>query len=247
MKRKIVSIDEALCNGCELCVTACHEGAIAMVNGRAKLISDIYCDGLGDCLPACPTGAIQIVERDADPFDEVAVQARMAEIAAQRQEPISGGCPGMRSMSLNPEPKQAAANTALGSAIGAAQDGFRSSQLRQWPVQLHLLNPQADYLKGSHLLLAADCTAYACAGFHEQYLEGRTLAIACPKLDDPSGYVEKLAQILAYQEIQSLTILRMVVPCCSGLTQLARQAVRMSGTTVPVEEVVVELNGSEVW
>ena len=246
MKRKIVSINETLCNGCALCVTACHEGAITMVDGKARLVSDIYCDGLGDCLPACPTGAIEIIERNAEAFDEEAVQERMAETAAQRQEPISGGCPGLRSMSLNQEPAQVPAAAAGAAPASGSLTAFRPSQLGQWPVQLHLLNPQAEYFKGSHLLLAADCTAYACADFHEQYLGGRTVAIACPKLDDPSGYVEKLAQILAHQDIQSLTILRMVVPCCGGISHLARQAIQLSGASVKVKEIIIDLDGSEI-
>ncbi len=238
MKRKIVSINEELCNGCELCVQACHEGAIAMVNGRAQLISDSYCDGLGDCLPACPTGAIQIVEREAEPFDEEAVQQRMQALEDEKRPPAVG-CPGMQSLALSQtaaEPKEVAEHNG---------SPFRPSQLRQWPVQLHLLPVAADYLTGADLLLAADCTAFACGGFHEQYMKGKVTAIACPKLDDSSGYVDKLAQILAAQNIRSLTVLRMVVPCCGGITQLAREAVALSGTSLEVQEVVLELDGRE--
>lgn len=203
MKRKIVEIDQNSCNGCGLCVTACHEGAIVLEGGKARLVSDIYCDGLGDCLPACPTGAITIIERVADPFDEIAVKEKQ--------------------------------NASV----------LRPSALKQWPIQLHLVNPAAPYLAGADLLLAADCTAFACANMHEQYMKGRVTIIACPKLDDSTGYLEKLTEILQTRNIRSLTVLRMTVPCCSGLTYLARKGLELSGADIPLREVVLNLDGTE--
>ena len=217
MKRKIVHIDQETCNGCGLCIDACHERAIEMVDGKAQLISDHYCDGLGDCLPACPTGAIEITEREAAPFDEEAVQERVREVQAEARV----GCP---------------ASSGLSPAKG--------SQRGQWPVQLALVNPEADFLKGAHLLVSADCAAYVHASFHQEFLRDTVPVIGCPKLDDRhEAYTAKLASILRNQDLASITVVRMEVPCCSGLVNLVKKAMLDSEVIVPDREVVLGVDG----
>lgn len=278
MKRGIIQIDEEKCNGCGLCVTACHEGALQMVNGKAKLITDSYCDGLGACLPECPTGAISIEERDADPFDEVAVKARMAELDAQEafqvttapmtaapatagpstapfpayagggcpssrpmtlERPAGGGCPGSAARTLSRQ-ESAASTPAAGTA--AATAARPESQLRQWPVQIKLVPVKAPYLHNAHVLVAADCTAFAYANIHNDFMKNRVTLIGCPKLDE-GDYAEKFTAILQHNEIRSLTVLRMDVPCCGGITNAVKRALMQSGKMIPWQVVTVSTNG----
>lgn len=215
MIRKIIEINEALCNGCGQCAHACHEGAIGMVNGKAKLLREDYCDGLGNCLPACPTGAITFVEREAAAFDKAAVEAAM-----------QGGCPGSRMQQFAPLPEVLLTET--------------PSQLRQWPVQIQLVPVRAPYFAGADLLVAADCTAYAYGGVHQQFMAGRVTLIGCPKLD-PVDYTEKLTAICRENEIKSVTVLRMEVPCCSGIAHAAQTAAAGSG--IPCRTVVISTDG----
>ncbi|MBI3946440.1 MAG: 4Fe-4S binding protein [Armatimonadetes bacterium] len=241
--RKIVQIDEQLCDGCGECVPSCAEGAIQVVGGKARLVKDQYCDGLGACLGECPRGAITVIEREAAAFDEGAVAdhlarpgARPAAHAARESDapagPLMAGCPGTAARQF------AAPPAASSPAAGAA------SALRQWPIQLHLVSPLAPYYRDADLLLAADCAAFACGDFHARYLEGRALAIACPKLDDPSGYVETLAAMIRESSLRSITIAMMQVPCCRGLEHLAAQAMAQAGREVPVRRVIVGIEGN---
>ena len=227
MKRKIVQIDEAKCNGCGACAAACHEGAIAMVGGKARLIRDDYCDGLGDCLPACPTDAIQIIEREAAPYDEAAVKARQAGLGAPC------GCPGTRMKTIR---------HAQDAQLPPASNVQPQSQLSQWPVQIKLVPVNAPYFDGAKLLIAADCTAYAYAGFHERFIRGHITLVGCPKLD-AVDYSEKLAAILRENSIESLTIVRMEVPCCGGIEQAAKSALQQSGKFIPWQVVTISTDG----
>jgi Fe-S-cluster-containing hydrogenase component 2 len=222
----IVRIDEAKCTGCGQCAGACAEGAIRIVNGKAQLISESYCDGLGACLGECPEDAISIEERDADEFDEKAVQAA-------RRSPAPHACPGSALRELKP-----GGAPETDSAAPAAE-----SELRHWPVQLKLVSPSAPFLKGADLLLAADCVPFALADFHRQFLRGRSVVIGCPKLDDPALYVEKLTEIFKSSGIRSLTVLHMEVPCCFGLKRIAETALEASGSRIPMRDVTVSLEG----
>ena len=224
MIRKIIHIDREACNGCGACAAACHEGAIGMVDGKAQLLRDDYCDGLGDCLPACPTGAISFVEREAAPYDEAAVQAHQVQKHA-----APGGCPGQRLRQMRPD-------------VNAAPGAPAASQLAQWPCQIRLVPVNAPYFAGASLLIAADCTAYAYANLHSEFMRGRVTLIGCPKLD-ATDYSEKLTEILARNDIQSLTVIRMEVPCCGGLEQAARQALRASGKHIPWQVVTISIDG----
>lgn len=228
MIRKIIKIDEEKCNGCGACASACHEGAIDMVNGKAKLMRENYCDGLGDCLPACPTGAISFEEREAPAYDEAAVLA--AKKAAQ-ETPKPCGCPGSQARVLHRE-----AQNSVTEAV------FPISQLAQWPVQIKLVPPAAPYFSGAKLLIAADCTAYAYANFHNEFMRGHVTLIGCPKLDDVD-YSEKLTEIIRLNDIQSVTIVRMEVPCCGGLEYAAKQALQASGKFIPWNVVTISTNG----
>ena len=248
MKRKIVSINEDLCNGCGLCVSACHEGAIQMVNGKARLISDSYCDGLGDCLPACPTNAIQIIEREAADYDEAAVAARMAAAKghaaaaapapapAAAKPPLPCGCPGQmaKSIARTPTP-QAIPNDAAPAAAPVAQLG-------NWPVQIKLVNPRAPYLQNAALLIAADCTAFAFADIHRKFMRNKVTLIGCPKLDE-GDYAEKLTAILQANDIKSVTVLRMEVPCCGGIAAAVKTALQKSGKMIPWQVVTIATDG----
>lgn len=235
MKRKIIRIDEERCNGCGLCVPACHEGALQIVDGKARLVKDAYCDGLGDCLGECPQDAIAIEEREAEPYDEEAVQARLAA-SADAVPKAAGGCPGMKALNL--------AGTRKAPEEKGLDSGTKHpSELRQWPVQLHLVPVHAPYWQEAQLLLCADCVPFAYADFHRDLLKGKQVINACPKLDDTSNYVDKLADILGENDIESLTVAHMEVPCCSGLVQIARQALQKSGRDVPLELVQVGVRG----
>lgn len=226
MKRKIIKIDENACNGCGACANACHEGAIEMVNGKAKLTREHYCDGLGDCLPACPTGAITFEEREAPAYDEAAVLASKQQKAA-----VHTGCPGMQMRQMN----RAAAKEAPATASVP-------SQLGQWPCQIKLVPPKAPYFSGAKLLLAADCTAYAYANIHRDFMKGKVTLIGCPKLDSVD-YSEKLTAIIRDNDIQSVTVLRMEVPCCGGLEQAAKKALQQSGKFIPWQVVTLSIEG----
>ena len=222
MIRRIIHIDEEKCTGCGACAEACHEGAIAMVDGKAKLMREDYCDGLGDCLPACPADAIHFEEREAPAYDAAAVQAAKAQAGT--------GCPGTRARTLTPGASSAPVSQAM------------PSQLRQWPVQLKLVPPKAPWLDGAHLLVAADCTAYAYANFHADFICNRACVVGCPKLDGVD-YTEKLEALLTENDIKSLTIVRMEVPCCGGLEYAAKEALRRSGRFIPWRVVTISVEG----
>ena len=244
--RNIIKIDEDKCNGCGQCVTACAEGAIQMVNGKAKLVSETYCDGLGACLGHCPVDAITIEQREAAEFDEAATHEYLKQLDAQKAQPApqtappkkDAGfvCPGMRAMQFDKAvaSKPAAAET---------QSGSRPSQLAQWPVQLHLVSPMAPYFAEAELVLTADCVPFAMADFHEKLLAGRAIAIACPKLDDTGPYVEKLAQLIKHNNLKSITVVHMEVPCCTGLVRIAQQAIALAGVEVPFKDITISLQG----
>ena len=230
MFRKIIRIDEEKCNGCGLCAKACHEGAIGMVNGKAKLMRDDYCDGLGDCLPVCPTGAITFEEREAAAYNEAAVKAAMAKKEGQKA-PLSCGCPGSNSKAIRREAVNAAP-----AATGV------ESMLSQWPVQIKLAPVNAPYFGGANLLIAADCTAYAYGDFHQKFIRNRITLIGCPKLDE-GDYSDKLTAILAQNDIKSVTVVRMEVPCCGGIEQAAKRALQQSGKFIPWQVVTISTDG----
>jgi Pyruvate/2-oxoacid:ferredoxin oxidoreductase delta subunit len=248
MKRNIITIDEDTCNGCGQCVTACHEGALQLVHGKAKLVSESYCDGLGACLPKCPVDAIHIVEREAAAFDEKAVaqaQAAAHHPAAPAPKPaipkLACGCPGTMAKSLH----RTTAAEATPSPAPAPAAGAGTSELRQWPVQIKLVPVNAPYFDQAKLLIAADCTAYAYALIHDQFMKGRITLIGCPKLDD-ADYSEKLGAIFANNDIKSVTVLRMEVPCCGGLVHATQEALAASGKTIPWRVVTVTTDGELV-
>ena len=251
MIRKIIHIDTDKCNGCGACANACHEGAIAMVNGKAKLMRDDYCDGFGDCLPHCPTGAITFVEREAAAYDEKAVEENKRQKAAATQKPF-GGCPGSAMRSLFHHAKPEAPHSCPGSQMRQMQhkaepagEGMPvlQSQLSQWPVQIKLVPVNAPYFDGAKLLIAADCTAYAYANFHQKFIRGHITLVGCPKLDDVD-YSEKLTQIIRENNIQSVTVVRMEVPCCGGLERAAKVALQNSGKFIPWQVVTISIDGN---
>ena len=227
MVRRIIQIDQEKCNGCGACAAACHEGAIGMVNGKAQLLRDDYCDGLGDCLPTCPTGAITFVEREAAAYDEAAVQARKAAAC-------SGGCPGSAARSLHTAPAAAPAPVSQSGPV---------SRLMQWPVQLKLLPVEAPFYQGTKLLIAADCTAFSRADFHERFMRGRITVIGCPKLDE-GDYAEKLTEILRRNDIREVLVVRMDVPCCGGIQRAAETALQKSGKFIPWQVVTLGRDGN---
>jgi ferredoxin len=229
MKRKIIEIDGAKCNGCGLCADACHEEAIGIVHGKARLLRDDYCDGLGNCLPVCPTGAITFVEREAEAYDEAAVKANQAKKPR-------GGCPGANAHTIARKAPGAPADTS------AAVSERAVSELRQWPVQIKLAPVNAPYFDGANLLIAADCAAYARASFHAEFMRGKVTLIGCPKLDG-ADYSGKLAEIIAKNDIKSLTVTRMEVPCCGGIEQAAIAALKASGKFIPWQVVTLGTDG----
>lgn len=228
--RNIVKIDESKCNGCGLCATACAEGAIQIVNGKARLVSDSYCDGLGACLGHCPQDAITIEPREAAQFDEQAVKAHLGH-DAKKAEPVFA-CPGLAAHQFRPE------STAPRSDAQAVP-----SQLSHWPVQLKLVSPTAPYFADADLLLVADCVPFAMGDFHSRFLKGHSVAVGCPKLDDAEFYIDKLAEILQANNLRSLTVVHMEVPCCSGLARIAREAIALSGRGIDFEDVTISLRG----
>ena len=221
MRRRIIKIEEEKCSGCGLCAAACHEGAIGMVDGKAKLLREDYCDGLGDCLPACPTGAISFEEREAPAYNEAAV------LAAKQAKHTAGGCPGSACRTIQPT-----------GPVGADVP----SQLQNWPVQIKLAPVNAPYWDGADLLIAADCTAYAFGSFHSRFMQGRTVLIGCHKLD-AVNYAEKLTQLFACNDIRSITVTRMSVPCCGGLSFAVRTALENSGKQIPLNIVTIDPDG----
>ena len=249
--RKIINIDESLCDGCGLCVPSCHEQAIQIVetpNGpKARLVKEMFCDGLGACLGHCPTGALTIEEREAEMFDEAATHAHIAHVphVEQVKTPVNrpaatiphGGCPSARAFQWEDTPQaQTQPTVAL------------RSELRQWPVQLHLLPPSAPYFKNAELVIAADCVPFAYANFHQEFLkgDGKALAIGCPKLDDTGAYLQKLTQIVALNRPKSITIVNMEVPCCFGLVRLVQQAIQQAGIDVPVTVSTISIKGEKL-
>lgn len=279
MKRTIIKINEDKCNGCGLCVQGCHEGALQLIDGKALMVSDLYCDGLGACIGECPVGAIELEEREAEPYSEEAVMERIApkgehvilahlrhlkehgetellkqgleflerhqiKVNAQELHPapkLGCGCPGSMARSLKPVIK----------AVTAPTTGSTASELRQWPVQLHLLNPQAGYFQNADVLLASDCSAFSAGDFHERFLKNKILAIACPKLDhNTDSYVDKLRGMIDDAKINTLTVLIMEVPCCGGLFQMALQAREQASRNIPIKRIILSVEGevkSEEW
>lgn len=275
MKRKVVKIDESLCDGCGVCIPNCAEGALQLIDGKARLISDLFCDGLGACLGHCPQGAIEIEEREAEAYDEKKVMDYIVKggrnvilahlmhmkehnemgylkealeylkekgievpsaVTSQETRSHHAGCPGSRTVEIERPQERKMENSPA-----------RESLLRQWPVQLHLINPSASYFNDADVLLAADCTAFAAADFQQDYLYGKTLAIACPKLDQGKDvYLKKLQMMIEDSGIRSITVLIMEVPCCRGLLQLAQQAVALSGRELPVNVIVLSIQGEKI-
>jgi len=269
MLREIINIDEELCNGCGECVPACHEGALQVIDGKVRLISDLFCDGLGACIGHCPQDALTIEKREAEPYNETKVMDYIVKggpnvikahlehlidhneldfvteaieylndhnipIPELRKEKVQhSGCPGSKEMSFEEEQNS------------TVEEGQRPSYLRQWPIQLHLVSPQAQYYKNSHLLLAADCCGFAYPDFHKDFLNGKSLAIACPKLDgNKEVYIEKLSMMISHNNLQEITILIMQVPCCSGLVQMVQQAIEMSGKNIIINAKVIGIDGT---
>ncbi|MCX6244504.1 MAG: 4Fe-4S binding protein [Bacteroidetes bacterium] len=282
MKRSIIKIDEEKCNGCGLCIPNCQEGALQIIDGKARLISDLFCDGLGACIGHCPEGAIEIIEREAEPYNERKVMEILSKKGAntilahlehlrdhneqeflneaiayikennidmneKQIQPIPHGCPGAaaRDFRIDEEQVKNAGNQPAPEPAGAP------SELRQWPVQLHLLNPQASYFKNADVVLAADCAAFAMGNFHSHYLKGKSIAIACPKLDsNKESYLEKLTSMISDTKINSLTVVIMEVPCCGGLLQMAKVAREQSGRNIPIKQAVISVQGEvmgEEW
>jgi ferredoxin len=276
MKRNIIKIDEELCNGCGLCIPNCHEGALQIIDGKARLISDLFCDGLGACIGHCPEGAIEIMERDAEPYDEKKVMetlvtkgrntilAHLEHLRDHKEDEFlkqaidfikennidmstekhdehhatACGCPSSMARDFRQEDENAEIATPSAGALNVP------SELRQWPVQLHLLNPQASYFKNADVLLAADCAAFAMGDFHSSYLKNKTLAIACPKLDsNQQSYLEKIIAMINNSGVNSITVVRMEVPCCGGLTRLAKMAVENASRKIPIKQAVISASG----
>ena len=230
--RNIVKIDEEKCNGCGQCVDACTEGAIEIIDCKAKLVSEIYCDGLGACICHCPEDAITIEQREADNFDEQATQAHLAKKKGSQQQ-SDFVCPGMMAKELR---KQGDNNVSIAGDV--------SSELGHWPVQLKLVSPRAPYFANADLLLVADCVPFAMGDFHDKFLKNHSVIVGCPKLDDSRFYIDKLAEIIKLNELNSLTVIHMEVPCCSGLTNIAKEAIAASGVKMSFGDVTISLNGN---
>jgi len=261
MKRTVIKIDDNLCNGCGNCVTGCHEGALQLINGKAVMVSELFCDGLGACIGDCPVGAIELVEKEAEPYNETAVMERISnkgekviiahlkhllDLTSLNDEmpTMACGCPSSMERdfrSVGP----------VASACSTANKTQQNSELRQWPVQLHLLNPAAAFFLGADVLLASDCSAFTSGSFHETFLKNKTLAIACPKLDsNTQSYVDKLVSMMDDSKINTLTVLMMEVPCCGGLLGFAKSAREKAKRNVPIKAIILDVHGqikSEEW
>jgi Pyruvate/2-oxoacid:ferredoxin oxidoreductase delta subunit len=249
MKRQIIKIDEEKCTGCGLCVPNCREEAIKIIDGKARLVNDVFCDGLGACLGECPEGALSMEEREADPYDEKTVLENISR-AKQSATPhglgvisqSSAGCPGSAHMTLKRMSPASASET---------QASTRQSELSHWPIQMHLVNPAADFFRDKDVVLAADCVAYSLADFHERFLKGKSLTIACPKLDGGQDiYIEKIRQMVDEAKINTLTVIMMQVPCCRGLLQIAQAALQQAKRKVPLKAIIISTQGevlSEEW
>jgi len=252
MKRDILKIDEELCNGCGQCVPNCHEGALQVIDGKVRLVSELMCDGLGACIGHCPEGAITIKTREAEPYSEIIVNEvhnhgaavsapQQAHAHSHNHDNEGGGCPGAKTMVIE-RPGTQNENSMVTE---------QASELRQWPVQMHLVNPNASYFQGSDLLLAADCVAFSMGGFHSKHLKGKSLAIACPKLDQGSEiYIQKLTSMIDVAKVNTITVMMMEVPCCGGLLQMVKAALASASRKVPVKKMIVGINGEvlqEEW
>lgn len=251
--RKIIEINEDLCDGCGQCVPGCAEGALKIVDGKARLVADIYCDGLGACLGECPTGALKLIEREAEAFDEEAVEALLAKQKVEAQAPApgqgapaqGGGCPSARTQQL--PPCQQANLTFARAAEGASSvPSDAASALSHWPVKLRLVPPEAPFLQGADILLLADCAALSVPALHSSYVQGRVVLMGCPKFDDAPMYVERLSEIMRQAHPNSVTVLEMEVPCCSGLSQIASRAAKLAGTETPLTRVIASREGREL-
>jgi NAD-dependent dihydropyrimidine dehydrogenase PreA subunit len=238
VNRKIIEIDEELCDGCGQCVPSCAEGALEIVDGKAKLVADFYCDGLGACLGECPTGALQVIEREADEFDEEAVEERLESLAKEETPqviPMTGGCPSAQLKSF--------AQPAAQKESGESAQGSAQSELTHWPVQVKLVPPTAPFLKGADLLVAADCTPIAYPNFHRDFLKGKAVMVGCPKFDDVEGYIQKFADIFRTADLNSVSVVVMEVPCCQGLPIIVERGMEAAGKKVPMEKVVISARG----
>lgn len=240
--RKIIKIDEELCDGCGLCVPDCAEGSLVIVDGKAKLVADKLCDGLGACLGACPTGALKIIEREADEFDEEAVEAYLAKKKEEEQAPLApvSGCPSAQIKTFAP------ASIPSGGRKPLAMANESGSALTHWPVQIRLIPPTAPFLQNADVLVAADCTAVAVPGFQEKYMQNKVVMMGCPKFDDAEGYVQRFTEIIENCNLNSLTILIVEVPCCSAMNVILKQALERAGKSVPVEQITVSTQGEEL-
>jgi len=238
IKRKIIEIDDELCNGCGQCVPSCAEGALEIVNGKARLAAERYCDGLGACLGECPTGALQVIEREAEDFDEEAVEEYLREKEEHQlpsQPPMVSGCPSARIQRFIPDAGEQAGP--------AAHQGTVASSLSHWPVQIHLVPPTAPFLRGADLLVVSDCVPLAYPNLHGDFLPGKVVLVGCPKFDDVKAYIQKFTDIFKAADVKSVTTLSMEVPCCSGLPAIVRKGLEASGKHVPREELVISLRG----
>jgi len=244
VRRKIIEIDEDLCNGCGNCIITCAEGALHLVDGKAKLVSDVYCDGLGACLGECPTGALRIVEREAADFDEEAVEHRLATLKEAEVPAVEAsmpcGCPGTRLQIFDRPQVGSPAGEPLAEALRAYG---APSALSHWPVQIRLVPPTAPFLRNADLLVAADCTPFAYANFHKDFLQGKVVMVGCPKLDDAQHYLEKFTEIFKTADISSLTIVFMEVPCCHGLPMIVKRASELSGKSIRTEHITIGVGG----
>ncbi|HJX34146.1 MAG TPA: 4Fe-4S binding protein [Desulfatiglandales bacterium] len=230
IKRKIIEIDEELCNGCGQCVPSCAEGALKIVNGKARLVSEVYCDGLGACLGECPTGALRIVEREADNFDEEVVEKHLTSTT------LACGCPSTQIQSFVPSSSCAEANRPLSQEAAV-------STLSHWPVQIRLVPANAPFLKGADLLVAADCTPVAYPHFHRDFLQGKVVMVGCPKFDDAQGYIQRFAEIFKTADIKGITVVVMEVPCCQGLPVIIKKGMELAGKEIPLDQVIINTRG----
>jgi Fe-S-cluster-containing hydrogenase component 2 len=243
IKRKIIKIDEELCDGCGMCVPDCAEGSLVIIDGKAKMVSDNLCDGLGACLGSCPTGALKIIEREAEDFDEEAVEKHLAKQKTDdaKEVPKISGCPSAQLKTFTPQTPCQTANKPIAMAAGGG-----TSSLTHWPVQIRLVPPTAPFLQGADLLVAADCCAVSAPNFQLDYLTGKVVMMGCPKFDDAESYVQRFSEIIANCNLNSLTILIMEVPCCSSMNGIIQQAIERAGKSVPVEQITISTQGAVI-